>query len=198
MVTIDGVDYFRPYPAFDGSANFDANHFILFHTPCQEGFGTNIHYVNQDEFNIDNTSVALIGICSDPNLNLFMQRHYDLYLVDNWIARNPFTYTITPGPNGPTLVVTNADGDVGVYGNVLLSSSDHTMDVISIYPNPARNEVFISGLTERVSYSLYTILGVQVRKGLVGNNEPITTSDLQSGLYILQLEDGRTGRVVVD
>ena len=198
MVTIDGVDYFRPYPNFNGEAIFTASNFDVWHWTCSEGFGTTINYVDQDEFSIADTSVILIGTCGLPSENIFMQRHYDLYIVDNLWARNPFTYTITPGPNGNTLVVTNGDGDVGVYGDVLLSSSDHTMDVISIYPNPARDEVFISGLTERMSYSLFTILGVQVSKGIVGNNEPITTGDLQSGIYILQLEDGRTGRVVVE
>ena len=197
-VTIDGTTYPRPTPDFRSLVLFQEMQFDLAHLSCSEGFGCDITYVNQDEFSIVDSTPALLGDCTDPVILQFIDMHYKLYLENLAIARNPFTYTITPGPNGNTLVVTNVDGDVGVYGDVLLSSSDYTMDVISIYPNPARDEVFISGLTERVSYSLYNILGVQVSKGIVGNNEPITTSDLQSGLYILQLEDGRTGRIVIE
>ena len=197
-VTIEGITYQRPEANFQAIGYFWSNLFEVAHLGCHEGFGAPVSYSGNDTFNLVDSSVILLGDCTDPVILLFMDRHYNLYLLNNNFARNPFTYTITPGPNGNTLVVTNGDGDVGVYGDVLLSSSDHTLDVILIYPNPTRDEVFISGLTEKIGYSLYTVLGVQVSKGIVGNNEPITTSDLQSGLYILQLEDGRTGRIVIE
>ncbi len=197
-VTVDGTTYERPLPDFRSIVYFINTAFEVAHLSCSEGYGSDVTYVNQDEFSILDGSPALIGNCTDPLELQFIEMHYKLYLENLTTARNPFTYTISPGSNGNTLVVTNVDGDVGIYGDVLLSNVDFNELSISIYPNPATDEISILGPKVNSGYSLFSILGNEVARGDISVGESINVRHLQSGLYILQLENGRTGKVIIE
>jgi len=56
---------------------------------------------------------------------------------------------------------------------------------ISLFPNPAKEAVFINGLTKEISYKIYNSLGQVVKNGLVFNG--IKIDDLVNGRYYLYL-----------
>ena len=188
-VNIDGTSYFRPSANFRAAANFQVDFMEVFHPSCKEGFGTDVSYSNPNIFNLVDSSVVLLGICLDPDIILFMERHYTLYLLDNIFARNPFTYSITTGSNGLTLTVTNGSGDYGIYGDQLLSTATFTNSNIKIYPNPVDNFLYIENRnTVGVkTISVYDLAGRLV----IERTDDVTQIDmtnLNSGLFLLKIE----------
>lgn len=67
---------------------------------------------------------------------------------------------------------------------------------VKIYPNPTSNFVKVSGLTKTENYSIYNILGTTVRKGKISNNEKIDIQQLSNGIYLLQMEQGNTIKLI--
>lgn len=64
-------------------------------------------------------------------------------------------------------------------------------DAFSVYPNPARNEVFVSAknYTGSLHYSIFDLQGRILQKGLVKTGESIGIAALQSNLYFLKLNN---------
>jgi len=62
---------------------------------------------------------------------------------------------------------------------------------ISVYPNPAFDKVFVSGQLGNFSYSIFSIEGKCIKKGIVENRQ-INVSDIEKGIYILQLNSLET------
>ncbi|PKP14838.1 MAG: Por secretion system protein, partial [Bacteroidetes bacterium HGW-Bacteroidetes-23] len=61
----------------------------------------------------------------------------------------------------------------------------------NIYPNPVSEELYIVHGYNEVDYNLFSVDGKLVQNGLLQGLK-INVSNLQSGLYILQLEvDGK-------
>ena len=195
-LVIDGEDVFHPINSEIQFVDLIVTMSTIQTSACND-YGGSVLGITNDAITVD-IIYQLPQNCFLLETNQFET----IYLEDFWIwfqQGNSYDYDIQPGPNNSkVLTLSNENGNLAIYNNQLLSSIENPKKDIAVYPNPAKEEVFISGLTERMSYSLFTILGVQVSKGIVGNNEPITTGDLQSGIYILQLEDGRTGRVVIE
>jgi hypothetical protein len=63
---------------------------------------------------------------------------------------------------------------------------------LSLVPNPAENDIKISGLNHSENYIIYSVLGSKLKKGVVANNQKIDIQNLESGIYYLTLEDNQT------
>ncbi|WP_157983118.1 T9SS type A sorting domain-containing protein [Psychroflexus aestuariivivens] len=61
-----------------------------------------------------------------------------------------------------------------------------------LYPNPANEFIKISGLLTKVNYRIYDILGKEVKKGDITNQEQIDIQDFTKGLYFIKLDNGNT------
>jgi aminopeptidase N len=68
-----------------------------------------------------------------------------------------------------------------------LSTSDVKMDQLSIYPNPAKDQLFISGLKKQTDFTIYTADGRLVKKG--GTESKIDISSLVKGIYFLKIQN---------
>ena len=76
-----------------------------------------------------------------------------------------------------------------VWGTCPTASVDDQNQLdISIYPNPSLDIVYIDGNYSQLKAVVYDILGKQVMKESITNN--IDISQLEKGVYILQLSDG--------
>lgn len=62
---------------------------------------------------------------------------------------------------------------------------------ISLYPNPATSEFFISGIEGKQTVEIYSISGILVMKSTVENGSAIKISNLRQGIYIVKVE-GKT------
>ena len=76
-----------------------------------------------------------------------------------------------------------------IWGFCSTASVDNqTLLDISIYPNPTSDIVYIEGNYSQLKVVVYDILGKQVMNKSITNN--IDISQLEKGVYILQLSDG--------
>jgi hypothetical protein len=76
----------------------------------------------------------------------------------------------------------------------------HSLDGFSIYPNPASTFFIIEGASastaERIHYSIYNIVGAEVRAGDIATNGSsftgkIQVSDISQGMYFIRVNDGK-------
>ena len=68
--------------------------------------------------------------------------------------------------------------------------SEIVADAFKVYPNPVRNELYVSGNEfGPYRYALYSIDGRLLLQGEVGNGEAIHTGDIPAGLYILKINN---------
>lgn len=64
----------------------------------------------------------------------------------------------------------------------------------SIFPNPTNGEISVSGLATVSNLTITDLNGKVVWKGNVGPNESIAVRDLESGVYICQINSGEAMR----
>ncbi|WP_170235063.1 T9SS type A sorting domain-containing protein [Bizionia gelidisalsuginis] len=101
-------------------------------------------------------------------------------------------YAITDEINGSkTLVVTNASGDEAIYGSVLLSRQAFATPLVSTYPNPVKETLFVTTNPNSgyVTIAILNNLGKHVLslKSSELNQTVINVESLTSGLYFLRL-----------
>lgn len=75
--------------------------------------------------------------------------------------------------------------------NATLSTSEISQEQITtIYPNPSKGEFHIKlNNGEKAQYTIYSINGVEVQKGFFTSEKQIRLQNIQTGIYILQLEN---------
>ncbi|SDS31146.1 Por secretion system C-terminal sorting domain-containing protein [Formosa sp. Hel1_31_208] len=122
------------------------------------------------------------------------------------------TVTITPaiiaayviGGNN-TLSVTTSNSAAGAqcfYGaDVTVTTSalgveEFDFDAITVYPNPTKDFIMISGLIQTTNYTIYNVLGSVVNAGSISNNENIDIRNFSNGLYFLKLANTQTVKFI--
>ena len=73
-----------------------------------------------------------------------------------------------------------------------LDDFSETTPSLKLFPNPAIEYIQISGLSKKVNYTIYNILGKKVLTGNVVNDEGIYIQNLANGLYLLKFNNGNT------
>src|SRR5690606_4194018 len=73
------------------------------------------------------------------------------------------------------------------------SKNPEAIQTLQIYPNPATNNLRISGITTpNSSFVIYDLSGRLIRKGDLRKNDFIDIKSLQAGMYILVLNTENT------
>ncbi len=83
------------------------------------------------------------------------------------------------------------------YYNQLPNSIDEynkERRVLTLYPNPANDQLSAVGLTTGTSYIVFSVEGKKILEGSVGPDQKINIQPLNSGLYYLVLLEGGQGR----
>ncbi|WP_411895367.1 T9SS type A sorting domain-containing protein [Winogradskyella sp. A2] len=65
-----------------------------------------------------------------------------------------------------------------------------------IFPNPSSDFIEIYGLDQTHTFGLYDILGKEIKKGILSNNDIINIQNLTNGMYFLKLENGNTVKFI--
>jgi hypothetical protein len=77
--------------------------------------------------------------------------------------------------------------------NQTLSINEIELDNgIKLFPNPSTDFIQISGLNKVEKYTIYNIIGSEINKGIISNDDEIDVQNLTNGLYFLKFEDGNT------
>lgn len=63
-------------------------------------------------------------------------------------------------------------------------------NTIKLFPNPSTEFIKVSGLTENESFTIFNILGAEIKSGIISNNEQIEIRNLKNGLYFLKFING--------
>jgi hypothetical protein len=62
---------------------------------------------------------------------------------------------------------------------------------LKLFPNPSGNFIKISGLSEKANYIIYNLLGKEILRGKVLNEENIFIQDLSNGTYFIKVENAK-------
>jgi surface protein len=68
-----------------------------------------------------------------------------------------------------------------------LRLEDQNLFAISVYPNPAKDKLFIQGLLKPTKISVYNVLGKLILSKITLNE--INVNNLQSGIYIIKVKE---------
>lgn len=61
-----------------------------------------------------------------------------------------------------------------------------------VYPNPSSENIQVLGLTKTENYKVYNIMGSELSKGNISDNEEIEIKNFTNGLYFLKFDNGYT------
>jgi hypothetical protein len=85
------------------------------------------------------------------------------------------------------------------FGTITLGTNSYQSNSnIKVYPNPANGYVTISGLVDTVNYSVYNVLGAQIRNGSTTSDQKIDIQNLSKGTYFIKLENKNTIKFIKD
>ena len=90
--------------------------------------------------------------------------------------------------------VLNTSGTLGLH-------SAPELPKLKLYPNPAKNVVWVTGAQQRNAWTIFDLTGKEITSGFcngVGEAVPIKLGDLNSGVYILKIAGAQPARIVVE
>jgi len=76
-----------------------------------------------------------------------------------------------------------------VTKDTTLSTVDATLDNFALYPNPARNELYLKGINKSTDYTIYFVDGKLVEKGIYQPGKSIDIQKLIPGTYVFKIND---------
>ncbi|GAB3842655.1 pectate lyase family protein [Hymenobacter jeollabukensis] len=117
--------------------------------------------------------------------------------VNQTVSAGRFTMTL---PAGPHQIAKGSTANLYYLSTAYLTplaTRKQAAPAVSVYPNPAADEVTVGWTSKRV-FSLYSVTGRLVKTGYT--NQPVDLKDVKPGVYLIRVqdEDGylRTGRLV--
>ena len=61
---------------------------------------------------------------------------------------------------------------------------------INIFPNPSSSTITVSGIIKEENYRIYNVLGAEITRGVISDNETISIQNLSNGLYLIEFDNG--------
>ena len=113
---------------------------------------------------------------------------------------NPGYYGYTSPDGTPALYGGSSATAVSIWSNSGTLGIDDLNSKVSnfdIYPNPSSDYIRVSGINNSKKYAVYNLLGNSLQKGVLESNQnTISVSQLNAGIYLLKFEDGATVKFV--
>lgn len=70
-----------------------------------------------------------------------------------------------------------------------LSTKDIDIENFGIYPNPAKNEIYLKGVKRSTDFKIYSADSRLIKNGVYQPTKPINISNLSPGVYLFQIHD---------
>ena len=67
---------------------------------------------------------------------------------------------------------------------------------IKLYPNPSSDYISFSNQEVSMNYCIYNAIGSKIVEGYINPNDQILVQNLKTGVYFIQLENGRTMKFI--
>jgi hypothetical protein len=126
-------------------------------------------------------------------LNLVCKSQNELYICGTF--NNP---TMTFGNQTVTKSENNYDLYLAKLYYEPLSTTDWNANKVQVYPNPAKDQLFINQPEAYTTYILYNVFGAKITSGMIRSETgSIDVSELTKGIYILQLSDNGSKTAVI-
>ncbi len=108
-------------------------------------------------------------------------RHNTLINIDAGV------YTVRVLANGSNDWQWNMDKFYLDFKPTLSTSNNIKKEKLLLYPNPVSTGLGIKNLKQSTNYSLYSILGKEIKRGIISSGQLINTEALKKGMYFLKL-----------
>lgn len=132
---------------------------------------------------------------TDPRDDFEMNRNNYIY---TWqVNRNPFI-------DYPNLANYIFGSNFGQSWSASLSNSNFnsSKNEMIVYPNPARETIYVSGIEQEATLQLFSVLGVKVFEfRTVTNQAVLDVSNLMNGIYVLKVQQQRGNfekKIIID
>lgn len=94
----------------------------------------------------------------------------------------------------------NSDTDGSSFMTLMSTSNQEriTQQILNIYPNPFDNHLIINieNKTDYTGFKLMDITGSLIHENTMDNSYTLDTSNLQSGLYLIEIYNGQTRNII--
>lgn len=137
----------------------------------------------------DLSSISFIATTNDCGIQ---QHNWFEYEYFSFIS-NGFWFSITQDNGGKVLSMSSPLMGYAIFKNYPLSTSDFQKNKFQLYPNPAKDKLFLSttNLTENLKVKIFNIAGKILSNQTLEleNQTSIDVSNLSSGMYFLNIKD---------
>lgn len=159
-------------------------------------------YVKGNEFYLSSYRAGLrvYDISDIDNENIVETKFFDTYPSSN-SANFDGAWSVYPYFASGNIVISDIDRGLFVVRDSSLGVEDATVSNFAIYPNPAKDLVIVTSKTEPISQiKIFNMLGQKVIGQSFEQNlsENIDVSSLQSGMYVLKVNNTTTKRLLID
>ncbi len=166
-----------------------------------DSLGGDLSEFSNDEFTAIEFNILLYE-CNYPETRDFQNAYfYEFYSGYPTNQTFTFNYILDAGPNEEfQLTIINGGGDTAIYGNAALSIQDNTFSQFTLFPNPAKNELFLNSknTTGNLKLKIFNIEGklLSTQTVAIQDQTSIDVSNLSSGMYFLNIEDENGSKAI--
>ena len=190
VVTAENGSTFKTYKIIvnrdGGSSNANLQNIIVDRGELMPAFNSNVtNYVVFTEFNTER--IFIFGEAAD----------------DQSIITGNGNYTLTLGVNTVNLVVTSPDNStrkiytIVIFRGVPNNTENNVQHALRAYPNPAHDQIIISGLQGSGVLSIFNTLGREcLRHNITSTEENISVSALSPGIYFIRISETGNLRIL--
>lgn len=170
---------------------FTENTFTLFFDSCNGLIAEPIYDNQNSSFTLSNLEVTLHH--STDNCNEFAHGVGVVFLGEFFFDNNsdrwnePFRYSFEFTPCLAKLIITNNKGSEAIFSQTTLSGQDFNKPSLSVYPNPATNEIFIDhGFDDIHTIQIFNLQGKLMINKKPSSENSLQIESLSKGVYILK------------
>ncbi len=189
-------------PAGDGYSGIDS--FTISVGYCNQVADWRTIYVKQKPLPLILPISGLSGVCVDSNITLTDPLPGGVWGESNALAVITGGVVTGLAPGVDTIFYTMTDAVTGcsdtAKNNVQITACTGVgvkpvVPIgIAVYPNPAKDVLYVKGITRSTGYTLRNAVGAMLRMGTLDNsNNSISVTGLVNGIYLLDVTDDLTG-----
>lgn len=188
-VVIDVTDLDNPVAAFDYFGPTDA----VDHNG----------YIVGDKYYLANYTAGLrvVDISDLDNQNMEEIGYFDAFPSNDNVTTSGGSWSVYPFFASGNIVISDQDqGFLLVKQSETLGVEDQSISTFSLSPNPARDQITITAKEADISsIRIFNILGQEVLTPTISSTrkETINVSSLNAGVYLVQINNNTTKRLVI-
>ena len=145
------------------------------------------------------SGLRVIDISDIDNENMTASKYFDTFPSNN-NANYDGSWNVYPFFESQNIVISGTNGFTLVKESSLLETSDFDSGNFNLYPNPAKNNLTINSNKEPLTQiEIFNVLGQKVLNYNVSStlSENINISSLNSGMYLVKINNLTTKRLIV-